>query len=435
MNKYLLRRYILFIISLFINSLGIAIITRAMLGTSPITSVNYVLSFITPLTMGQWTIIVNILFVVLELFMIKKEELKADLRIFLLQIPISLCFGIFIDCSMGILSWFEPDKYPAQLAGVFVGCIVLACGIALEVKANVAMLAGEYLVQVISRRLNREFGYVKLGFDVSLVAISCLLSFIYLSGLYGVREGTVIAAISVGPIVHFVMPGYSFMDKWIKSGKFAVTEIPETSDNIIITIAREYGSGGHLLGEMLSKELDLKLYDKDFINMAARKSGLDEDYIKVNEQNIPSFWLKCISGQNYKSEIKSSFSPDDILFVAESKIIKELSEKESCIIVGRCADYILKDYARVIKVFCYSDFGDACSRCIRQYGIPEEKAEMEIKRINRHRSIHYEHYTGMRWGDPHNYDLMINTSRTPLNVACKMIKEIYSDFRNRTDRH
>ena len=82
MNKYLLTRYILFIASLFINSFGITTITRGMLGTSPITSINYVLSFITPLTMGQWTIIVNILFFVLELFMIKKEELKADLRIF-----------------------------------------------------------------------------------------------------------------------------------------------------------------------------------------------------------------------------------------------------------------------------------------------------------------------------------------------------------------
>ena len=431
MNKYLSRRYVLFIISLFINSLGIAIITRALLGTSPITSVNYVLSFITPLTMGEWTIIVNILFVILELFMMKREELMSDLRIFLLQIPVSLCFGIFIDCSMNLINWYTPITYPGQIAGVIAGCIVLAAGIALEVKANVAMLSGEYFVQVISRRLNVEFGYVKLGFDITLVAISCILSYAYLSGLYGVREGTVIAALTVGPIVRFLMPYYGVLDKWINAERHAGKSGRGISGNIIITIARQYGSGGHLLGEMLSRELGIKLYDSDFISLAARKSGLDEDYIKANEQNIPSFWLKCITGQNYKSEIKSSFSPDDILFVSESKIITELSEKESCIIVGRCADFVLKDYPGVIKVFCYSGFNDACNRCVELYGIPKEKAETEVKRINRHRAIHYGHYTGMKWGDPHNYDLMINTSRTPLNVAYRMIKELYSDFRNR----
>lgn len=378
--------------------------------------------------MGQWTIIVNILFVVLELFMLKAKELKADLRIFLLQIPISLSFGLFIDCSMSILKGFNPEMYIGQLIGVFAGCTVLACGIALEVKANVAMVSGEYLVQVISRRLNKEFGYVKLGLDVSLVVFSIILSFAYMSELNGVREGTIITAVTVGPLVHFIMPYYSFLDKWIRSGKYSVTELPKTTDNVIITIAREYGSGGHILGEMLSKELGIKLYDRSFINMAARQSGLDEDYIIRNEQNIPSFWLKCISGQNYKSDIKSSFSTEDILFVAESKIIKELSEKESCIIVGRCADFVLKDYGKVIKIFCYSDFDEAYKRCIDIYGIPEDKAEAEIKRINRHRAIHYEHYTGEKWGHPKNYDLMINTSRMPLAVACSMIKEIYTNM-------
>ena len=97
---FLTRRYILFVISVFINAYGIAFITKAMLGTSPITSVNYVLSMFTPLTMGQWTIIVNLLFVLSELLMMTKAQLRADLRMYLIQIPVSLCFGTFIDISM-----------------------------------------------------------------------------------------------------------------------------------------------------------------------------------------------------------------------------------------------------------------------------------------------------------------------------------------------
>ena len=140
-KKFLTRRYILFFISVFINAYGICFITKAMLGTSPITSVNYVLSMFTPLTMGQWTIIVNLLFMVLELFFMTRDQLKSDLRVFLLQIPITLCFGTFIDISMASLSWLNPVGYVQQAASVLAGCVILAMGIALEVKADVAMVA------------------------------------------------------------------------------------------------------------------------------------------------------------------------------------------------------------------------------------------------------------------------------------------------------
>lgn len=115
MNVYLLRRYLLFVVSLFINALGVAFITRALLGTSPITSVTYVLSLFTSLTMGEWTIIVNVGFVFLELFFMTRNDLRTDLRIYLLQIPISFCFGLFIDGAMSLLWWVEPVEYFSKL--------------------------------------------------------------------------------------------------------------------------------------------------------------------------------------------------------------------------------------------------------------------------------------------------------------------------------
>ena len=186
-----------------------------------------------------------------------------------------------------------------------------------------------------------------------------MLSLIFMSGVYGVREGTVVAALIVGPIVHFVSPYYAFLDKWIAPATSEKAIGMKDNKNVIITIAREYGSGGHQLGEMLSKELGIKLYDKEFIGMAAKRSGMDERYIAQNEQSIPSFWLKCILSKSSEQTLEGSISSDDVLFVAESKIIEELAEKESCIIVGRCADYILKDYPKVLKVFCYSDMASA----------------------------------------------------------------------------
>ena len=421
------RRYILFAVSLFVNAMGIAFITKALLGTSPITSVTYVLSMFTPLTIGQWTIVLNLLFVLFELPFMTRKELKDDLRMFLLQIPISLCFGTFIDLSMNMLYWLEPVKYIDQIIYLLVGCVILAAGITLEVKANVAMMAGEYFVRVISQRFHGEFGYVKLCFDITLVCIACLFSICFMSGIYGVREGTVAAALLVGPIVHFISPYYRCFDKWINDVKDKDAIALRNIQHVIITIAREYGSGGHLLGEMLSKELGIKLYDKEFIHLVAEKSGINEQYIKKNEQSIPSFWLKCILGKNSEQSLERSLSSDDVLFVAESKIIHELAEKGPCIIVGRCADFVLRDYPNLIKVFCYSDLKSACVRCVQEYGVSEEKAESEIKRINHNRIAHYEYYTGEKWGEPHHYNLMINTGSIDLSVACNLIKSIYKN--------
>ena len=421
------RRYILFAVSLFVNAMGIAFITKALLGTSPITSVTYVLSMFTPLTIGQWTIVLNLLFVLFELPFMTRKELKDDLRMFLLQIPISLCFGTFIDLSMNMLYWLEPVKYIDQIIYLLVGCVILAAGITLEVKANVAMMAGEYFVRVISQRFHGEFGYVKLCFDITLVCIACLFSICFMSGIYGVREGTVAAALLVGPIVHFISPYYRCFDKWINDVKDKDAIALRNIQHVIITIAREYGSGGHLLGEKLSKELGIKLYDKEFIHLVAEKSGINEQYIKKNEQSIPSFWLKCILGKNSEQSLERSLSSDDVLFVAESKIIQELAEKGPCIIVGRCADFVLRDYPNLIKVFCYSDLKSACVRCVQEYGVSEEKAESEIKRINHNRIAHYEYYTGEKWGEPHHYNLMINTGSIDLSVACNLIKSIYKN--------
>lgn len=433
MNIFIVRRYLLFIAALFVNAFGIAFITKALLGTSPITSITYVLSLFTPLTLGQWTIILNILFVVLEPLLMTRKQIRNDLRIYLLQIPITFCFGLFIDVSMNILYWLEPHAYLNQLISLLTGCFILAAGIALELKANIAMVAGEYFVKVMSMKIKGDFGYVKLSFDTTLVVLSCLVSYIAMSGIYGVREGTVLAAILVGPIVHFISPYYSFLDGWIRDNRRDEGQMRVRAGNIVITIAREYGSGGHLLGEMLSTKLGLRLYDKDFIHLAAQKSGIDETYILKNEQSIPSYLLKCVLSPNYGESLERSLSSDDVLFVSESKIIREIANKESCIIIGRCADYILKDEANVIKVFCYSDFESALVRCVSEYGMSEDEAAAAIKRTNHDRISHYEFYTGEKWGDPYNYNLMINTGSIGLEVACQLVEGLYENKQNKKD--
>ena len=432
MNTRNPRAYILFVIALAINAFGIAFITRALLGTSPITSITYVMSMFTSLTMGQWTIVLNLGFMILELPFMRKEDLRTDLACYLLQIPTTLFFGSFIDVSMNALSWLQPEMYVLKIASLLFGCVILAVGIALEVKANVAMAAGEYFVKAIARRLRTDFGYTKLGFDSSLVALSCIVSYAVMGTIQGVREGTVVAAVIVGPIVHFISPWFKVFDRFLypsgKTGRPAGQASLPVEDfhpgHRVITIAREFGSGGHLLGERLSKELGIRLYDKEFIHLAAQESGMDEAYIRKNEQSIPSFWLKSVYAQN-KNTVEQSMAPDDVLFVAESKIVQEAAAKEDCVIVGRCADFVLDGQPGLIRVFCCAGLDAARQRCVQEYGLPADKAESEIKRVNRKRMAHYEYYTGRKWDDPHHYDLVVNTSHVSIEEACRMIGELY----------
>ena len=428
-HKYLIRRYLLFAVALFINAMGVAYITKADLGTSPITSIMYVASMFTPFSIGQWTIAINLLFVLLELLFMTRRQVREDLRMYLSQIVITFFFGTCIDLCMYIIQDLTPVTYISKITNLLIGCVILAVGIALEVKADVAMMAGEYFVRVLVKKFHKDFGYLKLGFDWTLVAIAVILSFVFMGELRGVREGTVIAALLVGPIVHFVSPWYRFIDRWITTPQTSTlqTGTASTTDtqHVVITIAREYGSGGHLLGEMLSKKLGIKLYDKEFIHLAAQKSGIDEDYIRRNEQSIPSFWLKCILSAGSETSRERSLSPDDVLFVAESNIIRELAIQGPCIIVGRCADYVLQNYPNLLKVFCYADADSLYRRCTEQYGVPADKARTEIARINRNRATHYEYYTGKRWADPHHYNLMLNTGSLGLDQACDLVAELY----------
>ena len=192
MNK--LKRYIIFMVGLFISSLGVSLVTKANLGTSPISSISYVLSLNFPFTLGNFTIFFSLILIVLQLLILRKN-FKLE---HVLQIPISILFGYFIDWTMLLLSFVNPESYSMKLFYLLIGCIILGFGVYAEVLADVAMLPGESFVRAVSQTWNREFGSTKVVFDVSMTIIAIILSLIFTHHLEGVREGTMIAALLVG---------------------------------------------------------------------------------------------------------------------------------------------------------------------------------------------------------------------------------------------
>lgn len=191
----LIKRYIFFLAGLFVNSLGVAAITKAALGTSPITSVPYVLSLSFAPTIGNFTIVWSLLLVAVQIALLRRRFQLIQL----LQIPVSVVFGFFIDFSMDyVLGWLDPGRYPAKLISLLIGCVVLGFGVYMEVAADVVMLPGEATSNALSLITGKEFGTVKICVDVSMCVIAIIGSLLLSGSIEGVREGTIIAALLVG---------------------------------------------------------------------------------------------------------------------------------------------------------------------------------------------------------------------------------------------
>ena len=197
-NKNKLMRYICFLVGVLINSFGIALITKAALGTSPISSVPYVLSLRFAPTLGELTFVMNLFFIAAQIVLLRRNFQ----RIQLLQIVVNIVFSWFIDVSMDLLGWFHPQGLPVQLLALVLGCAVLGFGISVEVAPDVLRVPGEGVVGALSAVTKVRFGSVKVCFDVLLVAISLTLSLIFFHRLNGLGFGTIASALMVGRLVN-----------------------------------------------------------------------------------------------------------------------------------------------------------------------------------------------------------------------------------------
>ena len=195
--KTYLPRYLWFLAGVLINSFGVALITRAALGTSPISSLPYVLSFRFPVTLGQFTFAMNLFFILGQVLLLRRDFQPIQL----LQVAVNAVFSAFIDVSMGLLSWLEISSLPMAVLVLALGCAVLAFGISVEVAPRVLMVPGEGIVQAIAVVTGRQFGNVKTAFDATLVSTALLLSLLFFHQLQGLEIGTIFSALAVGRFV------------------------------------------------------------------------------------------------------------------------------------------------------------------------------------------------------------------------------------------
>lgn len=196
-------------------------------------------------------------------------------------------------------------------------------------------------------------------------------------------------------------------------------------NKFVITIARGYGSGGKTVGKMLAKELGIPFYDREILYMASDDSGIDLSLFQKHDEAVRKSLFDPSTNQ-YKGKLippeDSDFVSKENLFNYQAKIIKLLAEKESCIIVGRCADYILKDCNNVIKVFIWAPHKSCVETVMDMFAMNEKEADKKIRKIDKHRSEFYHYYTCRDWDNARNYDLCLNSADLGFDGCVKAIK-------------
>lgn len=427
MKKEYFKRYVLFILGLYILSLGIALSTKANLGVSPVSSIPYVLSLALPLSLGQLTIVVQLIYLGCEVAILRKNFKPLDF----LQILVVVVFGYFNDFSVMLLNGVHPQNYLVQWVFCVISMFIIAFGVNMEVRAGVLMLAADGLMATIARVLNKDFGKVKIICDCFQVGVAVVFSLLLMHGLRGVREGTVAAAIFVGIIIRFYnkrLAGFYEKIGLVPMQKTEEEPLSVGSEVQIITIAREVGSGGKEISRILGERMHLPVYDKDLLPQTAERSGLTTEALEEQERRRIYHFFRLLNDEIYEPMLENLRPEEDQVRKAQQEVVSEITGKESCIIVGRLGNYFLRDHPNCFKVFIHAQMDYRIGHFMQEEGLSYEAARREILRRCDERSRHYKYYTGSDYGYYRDYDLSINSADFGSEGTAALIQDAAERF-------
>lgn len=434
-----IKRYFYFFLGLYIISMGIALSTKAGLGVTPVSSIPFAVSLGTPLTLGNITIIVQLIYIACEIAILRKEFKPVNL----LQLLVVFVFGYFTDFSVWIIRGIVPTNYVMQWVICILAMFVIAFGIKMEVTAGVMMLPVDALMALIARKWKIDFGKVKVTFDSSQVVIAIICSLLLMHRVEGVREGTVAAAIFVGMIIKFYTKNLAGFYKAIGLTPIAAKQNESAEEAVanatvrVITIAREAGSGGRRIGRMLSETLGVPLYDKDMIGEAVKEHGIGAEEFIQREQNHILGYFAHLNDEIYQPLLDLEKQMDEVsdqqIQETQQQMILRVGSTESCIVVGRLGSYFLKGHPNCYHVFLHGDLAYRVKHFATEHGISEEEAKAEVERIDYVRKQHYQMTTGHEYGEYEAYHLSVDTSVLGAEETAKLILEASDKYFSRKE--
>ncbi len=421
------RRYFLLFIGLLVNAFGIVLITKSCLGTSPIASIPYVLSEYFSISMGTFTFLLYVLMFLVQALVLRKNMTRRDW----LQIPLSIIYALFIDLSLSMVSTFQPSNYGIMLGGVLIGIVCRALGVSMQVVANVAMLSSEAFTVVLAKAWKKDLGIVKLITDVLMTILAVILSWMLLGHIVGVREGTLIVTLLVAPLVNiFNRIILNWTDGYL-SGRQGLSSLAHpgkwNTEDLIITISSQSGSGGHRIGKILSEKLNLPLYDNNLIDLIAEEGDFTKGYVSDHMGRLYTnrFWEFFAENYSYSGLQVDGYED---LFIAQKKVIGEIAGKGSCIIVGYCSEYLLREHPEVFSIYIHANEAAKLSFLKQEYQVTSEKAREIMRSHDRDRALYFKHFTGEEWSESERYRMSIDSSVFGIDgtaeAICEVIKKL-----------
>ncbi|MEI3503948.1 MAG: cytidylate kinase family protein [Anaerovoracaceae bacterium] len=314
------------------------------------------------------------------------------------------------------------------MISLVIGCCIIAFGAYLETVADVAMIPADALIRALVKVTKKEYGMVRMISDVTMTLSAAALCLIFLGELTGVREGSIIAAVLIGNIMRMYSKKLGrFADFLDFQEAAAAQEQPEESGfrqgrvPAVITIDREYGSGGRVIGRLVADSLGMKFYDSELIQMIAAESGYTEESVSEKEQKISNALLHDLYSQYTAALSEADLPQIERLFNAEKKVICQIASEDPCVIVGRLSNRILKDHPNALNIFISAAPDAKVRRVVKRDGLSEAQAAEKIKKVERERANYCKYFSKTSWNNVENYDM---TFRSGIEETADMITEI-----------
>jgi uncharacterized membrane protein YczE len=436
------KRLLVYLAGLFIMAVGVVFSVKSALGVSPVTCLANVVSQMTAYDVGTCTTAVYCLYILVEIIILRRD-FKPQM---LLQILASFLFGTLVTLAGKIFAFLPaPTTYIMRMVFLLASIPMVAFGVMLYLAPQILPTPGEGMSLAISKKTGLTVASSKMIFDCSLVVISAVTSLVYFHGFVGVREGTVISALTVGVVMKQMMklcqrPLLKFVERDDKVEQAIAASVLDVEQavkpKILITVSREFGSGGYEIAQKLAKELDIKFYDKELIPLEAAESGLTEEYINNVEERMKHSVFQNYLETNYAFHSGTELSPSDRLYVARNAIFRRIAASdESCIIMGRCSNYILKDDDRCFRIFIHAKPAARLKRIIDSYGVDSRRAKFDMENTDRARERHYKQFTGSQWGDTKYYDLAVDSGVFGVDGSVELIKDAVRVWYDRFDKN
>ncbi len=427
----IMRRYLIFTLGIMLISYSGAWFIKGDIGVSPVLALPYTFSLIfSNISVGIWVAIFSVLVLLLQL-VIRRRRLKK--RVLLLQLFTALALGLLTELSLDALREFNPMSYKGQLLACIAGSACLAGGFYLCHIADLGKIPMESFMKFVAKLLSRRYATVRLAAAVLFSLVAAMLSLVVLGSVVSVREGTLFSIIFVTIFLKIFMRLFRSLEFILLPENRlkrlpANTEDPITESHFVITVSHEYGSGGRTIAKRIAHELALPYYDSDVIQMATDESG-DIDLSVESHERTDSKTLKRLYNWYTSSFDEEVELTNEQKCRVEAQIIQEIASKNSCVILGRLANYVLQNHENSLHIFITADEEDRIKRVMRKEEIERDEACDLIYEHAKEQKKHCQHFSETIWGNDVSYDIMIKSSKYGVDRTAAILLDLIKEYR------